>query len=55
MAIRFTWHYDRERNRYVVMRGACVYQEIPGPVRDRNRAHTRTYVERCVRMLNGED
>lgn len=49
---RFTWHWCRERHRFIVKQGQWVYQEII-PSR-RNPAHTRTYVERSVRMLNKE-
>lgn len=50
---RFSWTYDTDRHRYVIRRGVWVYQEIV-PNRH-NPAHTRTYVERCVRILNGEE
>lgn len=50
---RYAWHYDRERHRYVITLGQWVYQEVI-PNR-RNPAHSQTYVERAVRMLNKED
>lgn len=48
----FSWTYDLARRRYVIRRGGAIYQEII-PNRQ-NPAHTRTYVERSVRLLNGE-
>ncbi len=48
----FTWHYCRETHRYVITRGGRVYQTIV-PSR-RNPAHSRTYVERSVKILNGD-
>lgn len=53
MTPEFTWSYDTARRRYVIRRGGAIYQEIV-PNRH-NPAHTRTYVERCVRILNKEE
>lgn len=52
MTPEFRWHWDRERASFVITRGQWVYQVIT-PNRH-NPAHTRTYVERSVRILNGE-
>ncbi len=52
MTPEFRWHYDKARASYVITRGQWVYQVLP--VNRHNPAHTRTYVERSVRILNGE-
>ncbi len=49
----YDWYWDKARARYVIRRGGWTYQEIIPSRHD--PAHTRTYVERSVRMLNKED
>lgn len=49
---RFSWYFDRARHRYVIKQGQWIYQEI---IPSRHYpAHSRTYVERSVAILNGE-
>ncbi len=52
MKPEFAWYFDKARARYVITRGGQTYQEIV-PNRQ-NPAHGLRYVERCVRILNGE-
>lgn len=52
MTPEFAWHYDEARRCYVITRGQWIYQVLP--VNRHNPAHTRSYVERSCRILNGD-
>lgn len=48
----YRWTLDERNRQYVIWQGARQHQTVP--INRRNPAHTPTYMDRYVGLLNGE-